>query len=85
MVRHQLRPQDRGSATAEIDALECIAIRSADWQAGAAAQLGSREQASLVQPRSSAVRLDNVPDTGIASGETRRSVAQAIPSTSIIE
>ena len=85
VIAHQLRPQDGGAALAKIDALKPVAVCAATRQIGNTTQLRRRQQTGLGQPGARAIRLDDVPDTRIASGETRRAVSQAIPSTSIME
>ena len=84
-IRHQLRPQDGGSPATEIDAFEAIAVCAVARQIGKSTQLRRREQAGAGQPRAGTFRFDDVPDAGMAGGETRRAVTQSIPSTSIIE
>ena len=85
MIRHQLRPQDGGPAATKIDALEAIAVCIVARQTGKAPQLCRGKQAGPGQPCAGTVRFDDMPDAGIASGETRRAITQSIPSTSIME
>ena len=78
-VRHLLRTQHRGAAIPQIDTVEKVPVGAA------AAQVGCRQQTGFHQPGTGAVRLDDMPGAWIPRGEACRSVAQAIPSTSIIE
>jgi hypothetical protein len=79
MSRHLLRAKHRGAAIALVNLPEVVAIGAA------APHVGCRKQASFHQPATGTLCFHDVPDAWIAGGEARRAVAQAIPSTSIME
>ena len=79
MIRHLLRSQHGGAALAQVNGMEIVAVGAI------VSHISCRNQAGLQQPVAGAIRLDDMPDAGIARGEARRAVVQAIPSTSIIE
>ena len=85
LIRHQLRAQDGDLARAWLDPLESVAVGPIGLKTRKPIEVRGRKEPRLRQPRSGAVRLDDVPDARVAGGEARRSVAQAIPSTSIME
>ena len=85
LISHELWSQNGGLARAWLDPLKRVAIDPIGHKTGKPVEFRGRQQARLRQPRPGAVRLDDVPDARVACGEARRSVVQAIPSTSIME
>ncbi len=85
LIRHQLRAQNGGLAPAWLDPLKRVAVGPIGHEPGKSVEFSGRQQTGCRQPRAGTFRLDDVPDARVASGEARRSVAQAIPSTSIME
>jgi hypothetical protein len=84
-VIHELGAYDCNTLLLERDPAKVIAIGAVIGQVGQFEEHGRRQKAGFGQPGTGAVRLYDMPHTRIARVKTRRSIAQAIPSTSIIE